>query len=329
MCEAPDQSKRYIIDCDPGVDDAIALLMCFASLDAADEILAITATHGNVPLKQVLKNIERTLDVCESFGTTHQSKARKVPVYAGCSCPLVKSAMEYTPWHGEDGLGDAFGDADVLPRHVQPGHAANTLVSLCKEYEGEVTLICLGPLTNVALACRLDESFAPAVKELVWMGGCSSARGNVTATSEFNAHKDPEAAHIVLSTFPRCTMVSWEVTVKHAVPWVIFDEFLEQCEASANPRGRFIKAISSPFLRDRERWEGAPICDAVAVAVALDRSIITESFVRFVDVELGGSHTRGMTVVDWSQTGQKKPNVEIVDTIDSDKFHDLLLSILD
>jgi inosine-uridine nucleoside N-ribohydrolase len=165
----------------------------------------------------------------------------------------------------------------------------------------------------VALACRLDESFAPAVKELVWMGGCSSARGNVTATSEFNAHKDPEAAHIVLSTFPRCTMVSeggaavrcscsclmyeaapphahltnsiprlvrkvsWEVTVKHAVPWVIFDEFLEQCEASANPRGRFIKAISSPFLRDRERWEGAPICDAVAVAVALDRSIITAS----------------------------------------------------
>lgn len=253
-------------------------------------------------------------------------------------------------------MGDA-GLPDAEARHVEAEHAALAMIRLCAQYPDEVTLVCLGPLTTVALACRLDPSFPSNVKEMLIMGGTIRSKGNVTLTGEFNWHKDPEAVHIVLSSFAKSTMVrgmlapspcmprahsplssttpahgqvSWETTEEHTVAWDVMDEFLSQAEQSCSTLGTFLRAVATPFIRDRERWTGALICDAVAMAVALDPSIVTESVDRFVDVELQGTYGRGMSVIDWEgMLKDKEPNVRIITRVDMAKFHAMLLRIVE
>ncbi|EWM28219.1 inosine-uridine preferring nucleoside hydrolase [Nannochloropsis gaditana] len=323
--------RRFIIDCDPGVDDAIAILMAVSEAARLDEqILAVTTVHGNVPLELTTKNAMKVLDVLPV--QTPHFDSRRIPIFRGCASPLIHSAHEYFPWHGLDGLGDA-GLQDAESRHVESEHAALAMIRLCKQYAGEVTLVCLGPLTSVALACKLDPTFPASVRQMIVMGGTTRAKGNVSLTSEFNFHKDPEAAHIVLSSFPQSYMVSWETTEQHTVAWEFMEELLKQAEVSCSSLGTFLRGITRPFLREKDRWRGALICDAVAMAVAIDPEVVMSVTECFVDVELHGRYGRGQTVIDWE--GQLKgktevgaANVKIVEKINMDRMHEMLLGIV-
>jgi purine nucleosidase len=301
-----------LIDTDPGVDDALAILMAHQHADVA----ALTVAAGNVGLGHTVRNA-RTL--VELIGA-------RTPVYAGCPSPLVRDPDEDAAFvHGADGFGDV-GFAE--PAHpAQAEHAALALIRLTRERPGELTLVALGPLTNLALAVRLDPSLPERVKRLVVMGGAVTGHGNTgKVPAEFNIGFDPEAAHVVFGAFPMFDLVDWEATVRHAFA----DEAYERWVASGDRRAAFfdqIFATARRFNAEHERT-GFIAADALAMAVALDPAIVTRAETRHVAVELDGRLTRGATVVDWHRRLGGRPNARIVLEVDQDRFGQLVAGAL-
>jgi purine nucleosidase len=278
--------QRLLIDTDPGVDDALALLMAYAHSETRVEALTITA--GNVGIEHTLRN---AMNLVERVGAD-------TPVFAGARSPLVRPAEDAAFVHGQDG----FGDVGLPPptRTAEPEHAALAMVRLAQRYPGELTFVMLGPLTNLALALALDPGLPGRVPRLVIMGGAVNGRGNVArATSEFNIHFDPEAAAIVFEAWPQFELVDWEATLAHAIPFAELAEWL----GGDNPRAGFYEAISRKprewMQRSRKlvHWHAA---DALAMAAVLDPDAAEHWETRAAKIELNGELTRGMTVVDWS-----------------------------
>lgn len=277
-----------LIDTDPGVDDALALLMAFN--DPRHAVVGLTIAAGNVGLRHTVSN---ALKLCEVAGVD-------VPVFAGCESPLLHPARDAAYVHGQDG----FGDTGYVraARGAESEHAALAILRLSHEHAGRLLLVALGPLTNVALALKLDPTLPQRIARIVVMGGAVSAHGNITAAAEFNIAFDPEAAHIVFSAFPKIDLVDWEATVAHGLHQGRVDEWLR----AGSPRARFYDSISRQTRewsarRRGEHWHSA---DALAMAYALAPTGALELVERPVVVELDGRHTRGATVVDWQrQTG--------------------------
>lgn len=212
-----------------GCDDAIAILM--ALRDPAVEVLAFTSVFGNVPLAQATENVYTILRVFDRLS---------IPFYAGAAQPMVVDLdIQTWPGHGANGLGDAsfteggrqHDHAEYLKKvqaHTGQGHAVQALIDFSRRFPGEIDLIALGPLTNLALATRLDPGFAQRWKSLTIMGGSVYGRGNASFGAEFNFYCDPEAAHVVLQHFPSPTcpvvVVPWEATEDHGLTWDEFDQ---------------------------------------------------------------------------------------------------------
>lgn len=300
-----------LIDTDPGVDDALALLMAHAHAS----VVALGVSAGNVGLDCTVGN---ALKLVEVIGA-------ETPVYPGCAVPLVHAAADAAFVHGADGFGDTGYTASS--RTAQGEHAALALLRLSHAHVGELTVVALGPLTNLALALRLDPQLPQRVRRLVIMGGAVNGRGNTDLMpAEFNIGFDPEAAHIVFSTWPEFELVDWELTMRHGLD---FDR-IEAWFAAGDARGRFYDAIS----RRTRRWtlaRGRPTlfaADALAMAVAIDPTIVTRAETHRVDVELGGTLTRGATVVDWQDRGSRPANARIVLDIDQQRFEGLVAAAL-
>ncbi|NII09806.1 nucleoside hydrolase [Oleiagrimonas sp. C23AA] len=297
-------APHLLIDTDPGVDDALALLMAHAH--AKVEALSIAA--GNVGLEHTVRNACTLLDLIEA----------DTPVHAGCPTPLVRLPEEDAAFvHGSDGLGDVgFPAPQAQP---QDEHAALTLIRRTRERPGELTLVALGPLTNLALALRLDPSLPERVKRLVIMGGAVTGHGNtMSVPAEFNIGFDPEAAKVVFEAWPMFDLVDWEATLRHAFDGDTFAAWLK----AGDRRARFFdqifgKARQYNAMRGRS---GVIAADALAMAVALDESIITRAETRHVGVETEGRLTRGSTVVDWENRLQRPPNARIVFDVDQAAF---------
>src|SRR5690606_27923310 len=243
-----------LIDTDPGVDDALALLMAFA--DERHYVVGLTIAAGNVGLEHTVRN---ALKLCEVAGR------EDVPVYAGCADPLLHPAADAAYVHGRDG----FGDIGYPPasRAVEPEHAALAILRLSHEHAGELLLVALGPLTNIALALKLDPTLPQRIKRFVVMGGAVSAHGNITAAAEFNIAFDPEAAHIVFQCFPHIDLADWEAVIAHGFLHAEAEQWLR---ADA-PRARFYERISLQTRnwsvdRRGDHWHSA---DALAMAYAL------------------------------------------------------------
>ena len=220
---------KMIIDTDAGVDDAQAIMLALMQADV--DVLAITTLTGNVHIRQVNPNVLTILEIMD----------RDVPVYAGIDRPLISEWEDAAEFHGGDGLGD-YRDRPSLTRKLEDEHAVLALLRLSREYEGELTLIALGPLTNLAAAIRLDPAFPARIKQFVFMGGTIAAHGNTPiVTAEYNIWTDPEAAHITLAAFEDATMLSWETTLAHGFVW---DKFNSLC-AIDTVNGRFFDKISS------------------------------------------------------------------------------------
>jgi inosine-uridine nucleoside N-ribohydrolase len=270
-----------ILDTDPGIDDALALEYLLAR--GVWDLKAITVVAGNVGLKAALANAR---GLCALLGME-----REVPVYAGCPKPLLRPLFTAERVHGERGVGGAeLPEAEVPPREE---HAAQIICDLARRYEGELTLIAIGPLTNVAAALILDPTLPHRLKHLVFMGGAAEVPGNVSPdAAEFNIYVDPEAAKVVVESGVPYTMVGLDVTGRA----LLEREQMEALEGDAAPL-RFARHVLEYYMEAYRRSRGREACalhDPLAVAVAEDPGWV-ETRRGNLYVETRGEFTRGKT----------------------------------
>jgi purine nucleosidase len=304
------EKLKLLIDTDPGVDDALAILMAHRHAD----VLGLCIAAGNVGLQHTTANALKLVDTIVAA----------TPVFAGCPTPLVRAAEGAAFVHGFDG----FGDTGYTPstRSVEREHAAQAILRLSHEHAGTLVLVAIAPLTNLALALTLDPSLPQRVARLVIMGGAVTGRGNTTTSAEFNVGFDPEAAHGVFSAWPHIELVDWELCTRHAIEFATVERWL----AADNAQARFYDAISRK-TRAWSRARGRPklvVADALAMALTLQPDIVMRAEDRHVAIELDGTLTRGMTVVDWENRSSCAPNTRIALDIDQARFEALVASAL-
>jgi purine nucleosidase len=319
---------RVIIDTDPGVDDALALLLAMRSPEL--QIEGITPVAGNVPLELTLPNALRLVEIA---GRTD------IPVAKGADRPLVRRLITATYAHGENGLGGVqFPEPKTKPA---PETAVQLIRRLVRAHPGEVSIIALGPLTNLALAFREDRELPAMVRSLYLMGGSLSG-GNTTPAAEFNIYVDPEAAHDVFHAGIPIVMVGLDVTRKA----VLREEQIQRLEAAQNPSaqsaGRITRAMWNRIQRANPG--GGPVMhDSVAVGAFLDPAIVRLRDY-YVEVETAGEFTAGETLgysrapmrrsapsVDGAakpEITEFKPNAKVATEIDADRFFELLVGRL-
>lgn len=295
---------QLLIDTDPGVDDALAILMAAAHADLA----GLTIAAGNVGLEHTVRNARTLVDLIQT----------PTAVFAGCATALVRAPEEDAAFvHGNDGFGDVGFAEPLAP--LSDESAALALLRLTRERPGELTLVALGPLTNLALALRLDPGLPQRVARLVIMGGAVTGHGNTgRVPAEFNIGFDPEAAHVVFEAFEKFDLVDWEATLRHAFDNDEFDRWLAAGDQRAEFFGKIIGAARRYNLANDRR--GVIAADALAMAVALDPSIVLRQETRAVAVELDGRLTRGATVVDWAGRLGRPAQANIVLEIDQVRF---------
>ncbi len=304
--------KRLVIDTDPGVDDAHALLLALSH--PMVKVEAITTVAGNVSLEKTTRN---ALTVLELLG-------KSLPVYAGCADSLVQSPQQRAISHGTDGLGDCHFPAPQ--RSPEPEPAALALVRLTRQYPSNFTLVALGPLTNLAVATRLGPSLPQRVPRLVILGGVISGRGNSwLPAAEFNFYIDPEAAFVVLENWHNILLVPWETVEENRLSKEELNELftLEGAKASF-----FRQTIRQRIEQQIPLYGGVNEPDPLAMAIAIDEALIVKSVRKAVTVERYGSITRGQSVVDWENLLQKTPNVEIVLEVDHRRYVEMLIQAL-
>jgi inosine-uridine nucleoside N-ribohydrolase len=285
-----------IIDTDPGVDDALALLLAMRSPEL--KIEGITPVAGNVPLELGLPNALRMVEIA---GRTD------IPVAPGASAPLLRRLVTATYAHGENGLGGAVFPEPKTKPTAEP--AAEFIRRIVRQYPGEVTLIPIGPLTNIATALKLDTELAGMVRGIVLMGGSLSG-GNITPAAEFNIYVDPEAARIVFQSGVPITMVGLDATRKTSLT----EEHVRTLEAAQNPVSQAAAKIGRNAIdhnREQGFLVGPNMHDSLAVAAFLDPSILTFQEY-YVDVEVYGELTAGETLGYSPSAGdlRRKPAME-------------------
>uniref|UniRef100_UPI00398F3A8F nucleoside hydrolase-like n=1 Tax=Pristiophorus japonicus TaxID=55135 RepID=UPI00398F3A8F len=313
--------KLLLLDVDAGVDDAQAIMMALAAPNV--QILGITCTHGNTALENVCKNVLRVLQLCQRM---------EIPVYRGAGTSLLGELLHDPAYHGKDGLGDVPDPNAPGLEHIQAEHAVNAMIRIVTEHAGEVSLVAVGPLTNVALAAKMDPTFPSKLKRLYIMGGNMEARGNVRVCSEFNFVTDPEAASIVLSHFTCPTYIAtWEYTLRHRLPWEFFKKWINLDTEKAQFMKK-ITALTADYSqgdqgsKELHFGQGFLPCDSYAMAAAIDESIVTEEAQYGVSVELHGSLTRGMMVLDTLDLLKLKHKAFVFLKCDMEKIKELLMN---
>jgi purine nucleosidase len=305
---------RLIIDTDPGIDDGVALVMALRQPEVIVE--AITVVQGNAGLAHTVRNARLVTEAC----------GVDVPVFAGAHHPIARPAPRRPPWiNGKDG----FGDIGLRPhrRRADPGFAADRIVEAAMRSPGEITLVTLGPLTNIALALAREPRLPKAIRGLVMMGGTVRAEGNLTPVAEFNVYADPEAAKTVFAAGFDLTMAGIELSRGAAR---LTEEDVAAIAALDTPAARLAGALLGHSLRIAARRPSLPgehgvaCSDAVAMAIALDPSIMTEHTTAHVDVETSGALTTGMTVVDRLGLSGHPANTRVAYAIDAGRFKALL-----
>lgn len=294
--------RKFLIDTDTASDDAVALVMAHQWEDI--HVVAVTIVNGNVPVELGVKNALYTLDVCNA----------STPVYLGCTKPILRDCS-YADWfHGSDGMGNMhYPEPKSKP---QSAHAIDIIIDTLKTYPGEITLVTLGPLTNIATALLRAPEIAFLAQRCVIMGGAANTVGNVTPAAEYNIWVDPEAAKIVFHSGMPMEMVGWELSRYDAALTPIE---VETVFSFGTKRARLAMESNKTAIDASMKIQGASgltLADPVAMAVALDPDIVTSKGKYFVDVEITSKLTRGATVVDELGVLHKKPNMNVVWAID-------------
>jgi purine nucleosidase len=298
-----------LIDTDPGVDDALALLMAFA--DPRHDVVGLAIAAGNVGLQHTVAN---ALKLCEVAGRND------IPVFAGCAAPLLYPSPDAGYVHGQDGFGDV-GYAPAV-RQAEAEHAAQAILRLSHVHAGKLLLVALGPLTNIALALKLDPTLPERIARFVVMGGAVTCHGNITPAAEFNVYFDPEAAHIVFDAFARFDLADWEATIAHGLH---HDSVLQWLQAGGE-LAAFYERISRKtreWSADRrgDHWHSA---DGLAMAYALQPEGALELVERPIAVSLDGPHSRGATIVDWQRQSGQPDRARILVRYDQGRFEAMI-----
>eukprot|EP00105_Crassostrea_gigas_P035101 XP_019919249.1 PREDICTED: probable uridine nucleosidase 2 [Crassostrea gigas] len=309
-------SKSILIDCDAGIDDAQALFLALCSPEV--NVIAITVVQGNVLPKQVSVNVLRILRVADRLD---------IPIYVGSDKSLldIDRPHDDNPYHGRDGLGDSPDPEPIDESLIKAETASNAIVRLCREHQGSLTLVCLGPLTNVATALRQDPSLGKNLQHCVIMGGNYYGKGNMTVCSEFNFFSDPEAAKIVLTQLEGpITVIGMDPCYENALTWKEYDK-LRETKSKVNDFLRRIEEKLFQKLRTDMGWEKYVPCDEFAMAVVINESaIVTEFKEVYATVEVKGEYTYGMMVVDWGRMLKRPNNVRLVTKFDNEEFLKML-----
>lgn len=304
-------ARKIILDCDPGHDDAIAILLAYA--DPRIDLLAVTTVAGNQTLEKVTLNARRVMTV---------AGIREVPVAAGADRPLVRDPIAAPRIHGETGLdGPRFGPPEV---EVDPRHAVDLIVETVLAEE-DVTLVSTGPLTNIALALRREPRILPRIREVVLMGG-AFGMGNATPAAEFNVYADPEAADVVFRSGVPLTMVGLDVTHQARAT----TDVIKRIEAIGTPVARMSVDLLVFFARAYERMFGfgaPPLHDPCAVARVIDPDLVTCAQANVV-VETRGEWTYGATVCDLHGVTGRPVNALVATELDVEGFWDLVIEAL-
>jgi purine nucleosidase len=303
--------RKIIIDCDPGQDDAVMLLLALAC-PAAFDILGITTVAGNVPLDLTQRNARI---MCELAGRTD------VPVFAGCDKPMQHELITAENVHGKTGIDGVAVYQPDMPLQAQ--HAVDFIIeTLLGADDDSITLVPTGPLTNIGQALSRQPDILPKIREIVMMGGAMREAGNTTPSAEFNILEDPDAAHIVMHCGRPLTIVPLDVT--HQV--LVSRQRIEQIRALDTPVGTAIVGMMEFFNRfDSKKYDsdGAPLHDPCTIAYLLQPELFKGKRCN-VEIETSSPLTRGHTAVDfWGVTG-RAANANWLYEVDADGFFALL-----
>lgn len=303
--------RKIILDCDPGHDDAIAIMMAGKHKDI--ELLGITVVSGNQTLEKTGIN---TLNLCQFFDI-------QVPVCLGSSSPIIKEVEVCPAIHGESGL-DGF-EFPRLQRDYDDRRAVDFIVETLMMADESVTVVTTGPMTNLALAIRIEPRIIEKIEEVVLMGG-SIANGNVSPAAEFNIYADPEAAHIVFNSVKKVTMIGLDVTRKA----LVLPEIIERMSKIENKVSHLFVDLMTVFNQNQKKVFGlpaGPLHDPVTIAYLIDPSILSKKHVSCqIDLSHGSSY--GRTNIDFFDYQHLPKTIDVAIDIDVDKFWDLVETII-
>ncbi len=307
---------RILLDTDTAGDDTIAIMMALKARNARLE--GITINCGNIRFDQEVENALYTVEVSGMSG--------KVPVYPGARHPLLQEWKTVEHIHGKDGMGNShFPRAKQRP---ESKHAVDAMIDTVNSNPGEITLVEIAPMTNLALALRKDPSIAEKVKHFYFMGGTNQYLGNVTPAAEFNIWVDPDAAKIVLNSGMPTTMVGWEICMRHGL---IGPKEYEEIEAMNTTESEFFIAVNRQVRRfmKEERGIDATSCpDSITMAIVLNPGVATNTKRRYIEVDNSGGVSRGATIVDHLNVLGRRPNAKVVYEASEPLFRRMLFGLL-
>ena len=301
------EKTKIILDCDPGHDDAVAITLA-ANSDKID-LLGITVVAGNQTLEKTQINAR---NVCQWLGVD-------VPVYAGCGQPMVREKMIAGDIHGETGL-----DGPVFPpltKELEKEHAVNFIIKTLMESDGDITMVTTGPMTNLAMAMRMEPAIIPKIKQIVLMGGAYT-NGNVTPAAEFNIIADADAAYVCFTSGLPITMMGLDVTRKV----LCYPEIVDRMEKIGNKASKLFADLMRFFCKTQKEvfgWEGGPLHDPVTIAWLIDPSVVTLKPMH-VDIDIRSVQSYGRTNCDFFGYGGQEPTANVAIDIDAAKFWDIV-----
>ena len=310
-------SKPVLIDTDPGLDDLLALVLALRS--PVLDVRAITVVAGNVSVDACTANALRILEA---------AGVEPPPVFRGCAEPISPPVTRAEHVHGADGIGGVSEAWPVQHLQTENAHAVEAILDLARRHPGELTLITLGPLTNVAMALERDPAALANIREIVVMGGSGDGRGNVTSRAEFNFYADPYAARAVIRSGLPVTVVGLNVTEQTLLSRARFHERLASMEEGK--LRRFLFDATGPyfdFAMQRRGRDACPLHDPLAVGAAMDPSLIrTQRMVCEVVDEQGS--TRGMMTAEPADSTSDAPTVQVAMEVAAERFLELFLEVV-
>lgn len=304
-------AEKIIYDTDPGIDDALGLLLLAASPEI--DLLAITVTHGNTSQEKCLNN---ALKLVELTGIT------KVPVARGAEEPLVKELSVAEETHGEGGLGYAILPKSAISPCSELAH--DLIIRVVRENPGEVTLLCVGPMTNIALAFLKAPEIVSKVRRIVSMGGAIHYPGNVTPQAEYNVFCDPEAFEIVLKSGIDFTLVPLDVTYQ----CILTTDHLEKITEARSEIRSFIFDSTRFYMEFHEDYQGIKGCainDPLAVAILLDPTLVKNRDY-YLTIELTSPTSKAKTIADHYGLLKSAPNAKVSMEVDVERFMELFIN---
>lgn len=303
--------RPFFIDTDTASDDAVALVIALQHPDI--DVVGISVVAGNVPLSMATQNALYTRELC---------RTPDIPIYVGAAAPLELPLGTAQNVHGHDGMGDI--GLELTGRIPDEGDGVDKLLEASHAHAGELTLVTLGPLTNIALALQRDPTLVERIPRTVIMGAVADHIGNITPVAEFNMWADPHAVDVVLQSGLKVEFVGWDISRTDAV---VPPELEADLRSIGTPLAEFcidIQRFVAAFCATETKLAGFDLPDPITMAYAIDPTIALETRQLYLAVETESELTRGMVVMDVLELGHRQPNALVVIDADHDRFIDML-----